>query len=420
MKLTMHKDAIRIATFGDRHEKASRALLGPYYMGQRRIVEIAKEYKCVAAADTGDSRVDCNSSPEANECEMTSLILPLAQAGISYWAIDGNHDRRGASHKEITANSWLAHQKDKDLWKGIEYWNDYIPRMMHFGTEHQIQVLPLPYPPRHAFAAGKEMKTKKELDAAASEHIQAALAKGARALDPKDPILILYHGTVDSPRLQTAGEARMPAGHDVNIPVNAFPRIPNCAVACGHIHMHQILSETNPLIYYTGPLIPQEFDHEGMETGVVILEFYQGEVRYEFVPVDTIVYKTVRIDVGAGVTDDEIVKRVQAEVPAPERTKVRIVLRTEAVYGIDKGALREALETAGIIEPGITVEHPEAPAVLETEQKIHEEIGSNVTANVEAYLKENPEAVAALEAAGAGTQDALDATKEIEMEAFSE
>lgn len=427
MKLNMNKDAIRIAVLADTHVPANRTLLGPWAKGFDQVVAIAKQYQCHAVVQSGDSRVDSNSSQDAQDCETRHLILPLAQAGISYWVIDGNHDRRGASHGEVTANSWLQHQKDLDLWIGVEYWNDYIPKMMHFGTEKQIQILPLPYPPRHAFAIGKELKTKTELDAEASEYIQTALKNGLNKLDNTSPLLILFHGTVDSPRLKTAGEARMPAGHDVNIPINAFPKLKNCAVACGHIHMVQVLSEAEPLVFYAGPLIPMEFDSEGLETGVTIIEFHQGQVRHEFVPVHTVEYKTVTVDLAGAdpsdlavdtTTEQYITNEVKGMVPAPDRTIVKIVIKTTPGQSIDKGAVRDALEAAGIIEPRIVVELPESPAVAELEKKCEAEIGANVQSNVQAYLAEHPEAVAALAVVGSGEQDCLDAAGEIEQEVF--
>ena len=433
-KLTMHKNAIRVLCTGDRHVKANRIHLGPYYKAHDRIVEIAKQYQVQAVADCGDSRVDCGSSPDAEDCELSRLILPLAQAGIAYWSVDGNHDRRGAAQREITANSRLQYFKDRDLWKGIEYWNDYEPRIINFpmaqlNEARCIQVLPLPYPPRHSFATGKELKTKQDLDKAASTFIQDALCKAVSSVDGvcrydiTKPFLVLFHGTVDSPRLQTAGEARMPAGHDVNIPVNLFTGLPgSVAVACGHIHKHQVLSEPEgPLVFYTGPLVPQEFDHENMDCGVVVVEFgTDGEVRHEFVPIETIGYKTVTLDITKAIVDASciamIVDGVNAEVPNPERTVVKVVIKASADQALDTGAIREALEEAGIIEPRILIERPEAPAAVEMERQIHAEIGSNVQANVSAYLGEHPEITESLKASDASEQDVLDAANEIESE----
>lgn len=418
-KLTMDKKAIRILCTGDRHVKKDRSNLGPYYKGHARIVEIAKQYQVHAVADTGDSRVDCGSSRYADACEMENLILPLAQAGIGYWSIDGNHDRPGASHKEITANSWMQHLKDNDLWRNVEYWDQ--PTLIEAKLNDRIlQVLPIPYPPRHVFATGKDLKTKKELDTAASEYIQSELKRLAEKIVRTDPLLILFHGTVDSPRLQTAGEARMPAGHDVNIPIDAFNPWPSTAVACGHIHKYQILSDDQPLVFYTGPLIPQEFDHEGMDTGVVIVEFgADGVVRHEFVPIETIGYKTVVVtsaDVDGAHDSMGIARIVREQVPNPERTVVKVIIRAQSADVIDRAELREILEDKGIIEPRIVIEMPEAPAVIEMEQKIHEEIGINVNANVAAYLKEHPEIAEALAAVAATEQDVMHVVAEIESE----
>ena len=422
---------------GDRHLKAGRNQLPPYAAAQKTLVAKAKDEGVTAVFDAGDSRVDCASSEYAKDVEMQTLILPLARAGIGYYSIDGNHDRPGATEKEITANSWLAALKDQDLWAMAEYWNDSKLRTLSLGnvgvgsrvtpTNPVLQIIPLPYPPRHMFAAGKDLKTKKDLDAAASLYIQDQLTAALKDVNPEMPLLILFHGTVDSPRLKLAGEARMPAGHDVNLPINAFPKRPNVAVACGHIHMHQILSEDSPLVFYTGPLVPQEFDHEDLDCGAVILTLKDGKTwELEFVPIASICYKTVTVtfdrdvkDALGNIVNELFIKdRVLKEITQSERTVVKVKIVAAPGQEFDRGAIREALEAAGIIDPRIVIELPEQPLALDTEQKIHDEIGSNVQANLAAYLKEQPAQAAALEAAGATVQDAIDATTAIEREAF--
>ena len=437
----MSDNKIKILCIGDVHLKAGRDQLGPWVQAFKRVVEVAKERQVHAVANCGDTRVDCNSSPDANDVEMRYLIRPLAEAGIAYWVIDGNHDRRGSAHGEVTANSWLQHNRDRDIWQRVEYWNDYDLKRRLFDTKRAIQVLTLPYPPRHVFALGKDLKTKAELDQAASEYIQEKLKRAIPEMVDSEPMLILFHGTVDSPRLQTAGEARMPAGHDVNIPINKFSRVfpaQNMAVACGHIHLAQVLSESSPLVFYTGPLVPQDFDSEDLECGVTLVEFSQGEVKREFVPIESIRYKTVVVDLinpcsiekvdgivdlaalGSNEPSIAIAALVKCQIQAPDRTIVKVVIKPAPGLAIDKGSVREALEDAGIIEPRIVIELPESPAVKEMEKKIDAEIGANVTANVTAYLAEHPEAGAALAAAGAGDQDVLDAARAIEVEAFNE
>ena len=423
---------MKIMVVVDRHVKSSRDKLGAYYLAHNKIVETAKARGVVAVFDAGDSRVDCGASRYADACEMNSLILPLAKAGIGYYCIDGNHDRPGAAQHEITANSWIRSLKDKDLWKNVEYYNDTALRVYEFGGQ-KLQVIPLPYPPRHMFAAGKDLKTKQELDAAASEYIQAQLKAEEKKINVHLPTLILFHGTVDSQRLKTAGEARMPAGHDVNIPINAFPALKNVAVACGHIHMYQVLSETTPLVFYTGPLVPQEFDHEDLDTGVVILEFEAvaaGAIKHEFVPIQTVAYKTITIDLAANKNLDFEAEQkagmpfvgnyVKDRIADPERTMLKFVIKAVDGQMVDKGAVRDALEAAGFNEPRIMVELPEAPAVKDMEKQIHDEIGSNAAGNLEAFVKEHPETMVILEEVGAGLQELTDAAAVIETEVFHE
>lgn len=418
--LTMNKNAIRLAFSGDWHTPASRFLLGPSYEGYKAIVEIAKAKQVHALGNVGDSRINSNTSRYADQCEMDTLILPLAQAGIGYWVIDGNHDRPGAAHNEITSNSWLSRLKDNDLWKGIHYWNDYSYKRLNINGQY-IYMISIPYPPRHYFSLGKELKTKQENDAAASKFIQdqyqkafmsAQIDRGSR----KEAIGVMFHGTIDSPRLQTAGESNMRPGYDVNIPINMFEGAD--FVATGHVHKHQKIDNA----FYTGPLFPQEYDHEGMATGVVIVEILEGKViAEEFVPVHTVSYKTVEIDVSDKSNPEKnVIDFVKGEILTPDRTFVKVKVKVGVENHFNKSMVREALEELGILDPRIIVDVPEAPSVLEMQKQIIDEIGTSLSGYIEFYMKENPEKKQNILNAGASMTELQEAAAQIEREAFND
>ena len=76
----------------------------------------------------------------------------------------------------------------------------------------------------------------------------------------------------------------------------------------------------------------------------------------------------------------------------------------------------EALEAAGFNEPRIMVELPEAPAVKDVEKTVHEELGSNVSGNLAAFVRAHPETMAVLDEAGATEQELQDAAEVVEAE----
>lgn len=421
-KLTFGPQTFRILHTGDRHSPQSKLLLGPWVEAYKKVVEIAKEYKVSAVTDAGDSRVLCASSRHADDLEMRFLIRPLAEAGISYFVVDGNHCRAGAAHYEVTTNSWQQHIKDDDLWKGIEYFPVPQRREVFLNPGGKLQVVALPYPPRHAFAATKDIKTKEDLDRAASVFIQKALKDLVGETPENSNLLILFHGTVETPFLKMAGEARMPCGHDVYIPLEAFKGLKNAVVHAGHIHKHQVLSE-DPQVFYTGTLVPMEHDSEEIETGVVITEWQpDGKIIREFVPVHTVSYRTVTVEAAAGEEagiDLKVSEKIKAEVGDPSRTVVRVIVKS-ASGEVDREAVRKAMAAAGVTDGKLVVDMPEMPAMSELDKKTDDDLGTNYIGNLKAFLAARPDVVKMCQDANVNETELFSQAAAIEAELFSE
>ena len=399
----------RFLVTADTHKPNDRTKIGPWYEANKKIVDLAKQMKVTGLVCPGDTGVDCRGSNEAQNCDMVSLIRPLAEAGIDYYVIDGNHDRRGSSEREVTTNSWIGNLKDADIWKHTHYWN--LPGLYNVGD---VQFLPLPYPPKHLFALGKEMKGADDMTAAASAYLLECLQANLKNVDPSKSLIIPFHGTIASPDLKIGSERFMKSGHEVSIPINAFPEWDNLVVACGHIHLRQILKQT-PFIFYPGNLVPSEHDNEDQEPGVMYIEFRDGKFFHsEFYPVATVQYKTFRMslaDIPADVCMPEafiaaiVVKQYEPAVRA--RTTLRVVLTMAQTRVIDSSALTDALLNLGFIDVSINKLRAEEKTLKEVKDKVNAELGVSHEDHLKAFINRDVETQDMIKAAGVGIDEIL-------------
>ena len=87
------------------------------------------------------------------------------------------------------------------------------------------------------------------------------------------------------------------ASNEEAIDIKIFKKPNILAVVLGHLHKHQILN-TKPLSYYCSSTIRTDFNEENDEKGFVVLDIDDNtyKVNYEFVPIKTQEFLTVKLD----------------------------------------------------------------------------------------------------------------------------
>lgn len=410
----------------DRHKPNDRTRLKPWYEANKKVVDIAKQLKVAGVLDAGDTGVDCRGSQEAQHCDAVSLIRPLAEAGIDYIAIDGNHDRRGSSETEVTINSWLGDVSQHigalspQMESRIHYWNN----SNFISTKHGVQFIPLPYPPKHLFALGQDIKGGSEIKKVASEFLLEKLIRALKKISTTMPLVVLFHGTIDCPTLQLGGERTMPCGHEIHLPIEAFPAWDNLVVACGHIHVRQILS-AKPFIFYPGNLVPAEHDNEDQEPGVMYIEFRDGKFFHsEFYPVKTVQFKTARIDLSTIPAEQYelepvITEKIAAQYPEDVRvrTSLRVVLSNAQARVVDSAVLADKLLDLGFIDVSINKVKAEEKTLAEVKDQVNTELGVTHEDHLRAFIKRDSQTQAAIEAAGLKIEDVLAMDAQLKAEA---
>lgn len=287
----------------------------------------------------------------------------LSQGGLPVVLIAGNHDLPTAAHRahavEIfdTLNVPYVYVSSKPEWFRIE---------MKSGP---VQVVTLPWVTRNALLAREEYKNRslEEVNELILERL-IQIVEGENGLisqlDRSVPTVLAAHSTVQG--AVYGSERSVMLGNDVLLPPSLVRHPAWDYVALGHIHKHQVLYESPPVVY-AGSLERIDFGEEKETKGFVVAEIERGNACYEFHPVDARPFVTVR----AKADGDDPTAQVLAAVAAHDVTDavVRVIVQTTADKEplLRDGEIRRALAPAFYV--AAVVKEVERPARLRLGQE---------------------------------------------------
>jgi exonuclease SbcD len=287
----------------------------------------------------------------------------LSEGGLPVVLIAGNHDLPTAANRahavEIfdTLSVSHVHVSSAPEWFRIE--TDSGP----------VQVVTLPWVTRSSLLARDEYKNRslEEINELIVERlIQIVEGEGGLIgqLDRAVPTLLVAHGTVQG--AVYGSERSVMLGNDVLLPPSLVRHPSWDYVALGHIHKHQVLHESPPVVY-AGSLERIDFGEEKEAKGFVVAEVERGNARYEFHPVDARSLVTVRVKANG----DDPTAQVLAAIADHDVTDavVRVIVHMAA----DKepllrvGEVRRAL--AGAFYVAAVIKDVDRPARLRLGQE---------------------------------------------------
>jgi exonuclease SbcD len=127
------------------------------------------------------------------------------------------------------------------------------------------------------------------------------LTRKARAASPPDaPRVLAGHFSVTGAMLSS--ERGVMIGRDAVVPVGDLADPAWDYVALGHIHKHQNLTtgrQNAPPVVYSGSIERIDFGEEGDPKGFCWVELARGDTRWQFIPVRSRPFVTLRIDARA-------------------------------------------------------------------------------------------------------------------------
>ncbi|MFS8856995.1 exonuclease subunit SbcD [Synechococcus sp. H55.7] len=289
----------------------------------------------------GDAFPDATPPPLHQEL-FAQQFRRLADAGIPTVLLVGNHDQYGQGQE---GNSLAIYRA-----LGVAGFivGDRLQTHRIATRSGPVQVTTLPWLNRSALLTQQESLG---LDGEILAHqllqrLHLALEGEVRTLQPGIPAILLAHVMVETARY--GAERHLSVGKGFTVPLSLLARPAYQYVALGHVHRHQVLCR-DPLVIYPGSIERVDFGEEKEEKGCVLVEVTPTGASYEFLPLPTRTFHTIRLDLSADPPQQVQAKLLAAIAKAPVAGSIlRLIyrLRPDQLDCVDERALHNALAPA--------------------------------------------------------------------------
>jgi exonuclease SbcD len=206
----------------------------------------------------------------------------------------GNHDLPSIERRASSVEIYETLQVPNVI-VGREY------RLHEIETKRgPLVVATAPYPMRYHLLRDNDLpRTIAEMDAVLEEALVARLDAMAQEASQYDvPRILTGHFSVAGAVF--GSERSVMLGRDVTVMLSVVDNPVWDYVAMGHIHQHQSLTPDrpgSPPVVYSGSLERIDFGEESDTKGFVWVELERGRAAWEFVPVNSRPFVTLRVDV---------------------------------------------------------------------------------------------------------------------------
>ena len=288
---------------------------------------------------SGDAFPDATPPPIVQQA-FASQFRRLVDAEIPTVLLVGNHDQ----HAQGTGGASLCIYRTLGV-PGFVVGD----RLMTHQIETRsgaVQIITLPWLTRSTLLTRPETEglSMAEVNQLLIDRLRVALEGEIRRLNPALPTILLGHLMADTACY--GAERFLAAGKGFTVPMALLTRDCFDYIALGHVHKHQILSQS-PLALYPGSIERVDFSEEKEEKGYVLVSLARGQVAAEFCSLPVRPFKTIKADLSQAKEPQQ--KLLQAIAAAEiDEAVVRLMykLRSEQVEQIDNAALYEALSAA--------------------------------------------------------------------------
>lgn len=258
------------------------------------MIAFARDHDVDLAIFAGDAFKSRNPTPTFQR-EFAYRVQDLARM-CPVVLLVGNHDVPSIEQRASSIEIYETLQVP-NVTVGREY-------RVHEITTRQgpVMVATAPYPMRHHLLRDVELphhRTITEIDAVLEEVLTTRLNDMAVEVSQVDaPRILTGHFTVSGAAF--GSERSVMLGRDVAVLLSNVDNPAWDYVALGHIHKHQCLTPDrpgSPPVVYSGSLERIDFGEEADAKGFVWVEIERGRAAWEFIPVSSRPFATLRIDV---------------------------------------------------------------------------------------------------------------------------
>jgi exonuclease SbcD len=234
-----------------------------------------------------------NRSPNpTHQREFAKRINRLRSAGVPVFILTGNHD--------ISPSVGRAHSVEIFDALGVEGVTIADRPRLHLirTAAGPLQIIAVPWVTRHALLTRDDMREVSfaQLEYELRRRLERFIEQKAAELDRSLPAVIAFHGTVDGATL--GSERAITLGQDLSLPPSVLAQPGVAYVALGHIHKHQAVHRSPPMVY-PGSLERVDFGEREEPRGCVIVEIQDGKASWTFHPLDARPFVSIEQDVRA-------------------------------------------------------------------------------------------------------------------------
>jgi len=295
---------------------------------------------------------------QTHQREFARRISRIALAGIPVFLLTGNHDVPNTDGRATAL----------DIFDALAVNNVTVasrPAVHRIETvAGPVQIVAVPWLRRSAAAARAELhgKSSAEVNEWMQSFLSNEITRMAGELDPKVPSILSAHATATT---ATVGHERsMMMGNDYLLLPSAFQAHPIDYAALGHIHRHQQIADSPPVVY-PGSLHRVDFSEENDDKGFCVVDIDPSlppgrrAAAWSFHPVWTRPFKTIRLTLRAGEQDimGTIAARLAAADVSDAVARVEIQIPAELAGDVERIRIRNAVRQAGAhVVSGVTVQ----------------------------------------------------------------
>jgi exonuclease SbcD len=313
-----------------------------------KVVDFAIENRVDLVIFCGDA-YKTREPTQTQQREFAKRINRLSASDIPIFLLIGNHDLPNA----------IGRATSTEIFDTLSVKNVYVsnrPDVYKIATAGgTVQVASLPWLRRSALLSREDTKNldfeqmREKLQQALTSAIEINIAK----LDPGLPAILAAHVWVTGSQVGTEKQMTIGQEHVLLLSNVANPAFDY--IALGHIHRHQVLSESPPVVY-AGSLSRLDFGDEDDEKGFYLVDIGaekvkgQRPVSYEFHPVEGRRFLTIEAALEA--EDSDPTATVLGAISQQEKKLKEAIVRLNITLpaGIEgqlrDADIREALEKA--------------------------------------------------------------------------
>jgi len=274
--------------------------------------------------------------------EFAKRIKQLADK-IPVFMLVGNHDVPGMAQKATSVDIFRALDVPNVI---IGYEDD--SRVIHTKSG-DVFLAWVPFPIRNRLLAQEDHRGASidQLDSKLQEIITTIMRDlAAEAADQKMPRVLVGHFSVGGATF--GSERSVMLGRDLVVPKSSLTDSVWDYVALGHIHKHQNLNDSPPVVY-PGSLERIDFGEEVEDKGFCWVNLDRGKTNWSFVKVQARSFVTIKIDIRES---GDAVSAVQAKIKSRDLNgaiaRVTVKLQAHQEASLRERDIEKLLRDAGV------------------------------------------------------------------------